>query len=564
MRERERERVARMGNDAMEVDKKKEEASSGGGEKKEEDVKDVEEVKLKVIDLLCQNVYLLEQAVLTKETSSCMARLLSQTAATRKKMTEKDVLNLIETKLPKKSQLEETLKPFLLASSNASNSSMETDEANNKENGSLTNGTEKTDGAAAADAADDADDADADGGEEKPKVVVKKIETPAYKKTADPSTVPECEMYVFLLTIMKLLDSGLFEKARELTSMAVEKLVTFNRRTMDGIAARIYTYYSWSHEKCGDASLKSIRSKLLMLQRTAILRHDEVGQETLLNLLLHNYLHFSLYDHAEKLRSKTQLESLTHRNMHQLCRYLYYVGRIRAIQLDYTESKENLQQALRKAPAGAKGFRITLHKWLCMVHLLLGEIPERTHFTTSGMRRALKPYFSLTQAIRKGDLKAFQRVAQQHWDQFLKDKTHNLIVRLQHNVIRTGLRNISKAYSRISLADVSQMLGLNSGVEEVECIVAKAVRDGAIDAKIDHTNQWITTSEASDIYSTFEPQQAFHSRIMFCLNLHNDAVKAMRYRPNEHKESAETEEARKERLQQEQELAKHLQEEDEF
>lgn len=33
-------------------------------------------------------------------------------------------------------------------------------------------------------------------------------------------------------------------------------------------------------------------------------------QETLLNLLLRNYLHYNLYDQAEKLRSKTQrLES---------------------------------------------------------------------------------------------------------------------------------------------------------------------------------------------------------------------------------------------------------------
>lgn len=30
------------------------------------------------------------------------------------------------------------------------------------------------------------------------------------------------------------------------------------------------------------------------------------AQETLLNLLLRNYLHYNLYDHAEKLRSKTQ------------------------------------------------------------------------------------------------------------------------------------------------------------------------------------------------------------------------------------------------------------------
>ena len=105
------------------------------------------------------------------------------------------------------------------------------------------------------------------------------------------------------------------------------------------------------------------------------------------------------------------------------------------------------------------------------------------------------------------------------------------------------------------------MLGLD-GVEETECIVAKAIRDGAIDAKIDHTNGFITTTEAADTYSTFEPQQAFHSRTLFCLNLHNEAVKAMKYKPNEHKESAESTKARKERLEQEQELAKHLQEEE--
>jgi 26S proteasome regulatory subunit N3 len=29
---------------------------------------------------------------------------------------------------------------------------------------------------------------------------------------------------------------------------------------------------------------------------TAVVRHDVVGQETLLNLLLRNYLHYNLYD----------------------------------------------------------------------------------------------------------------------------------------------------------------------------------------------------------------------------------------------------------------------------
>ena len=37
-------------------------------------------------------------------------------------------------------------------------------------------------------------------------------------------------------------------------------------------------------------------SMLLGLHRTSVLRHNEVGQEVLLNLLLRNYLHYNLYE----------------------------------------------------------------------------------------------------------------------------------------------------------------------------------------------------------------------------------------------------------------------------
>jgi len=50
---------------------------------------------------------------------------------------------------------------------------------------------------------------------------------------------------------------------------------------------------------------------------------------------------------AEKLRSKAQRPEVS-RSTQQLCRYLYYLGRIRAIQLEYTEAKDCLQQASRK------------------------------------------------------------------------------------------------------------------------------------------------------------------------------------------------------------------------
>jgi hypothetical protein len=69
---------------------------------------------------------------------------------------------------------------------------------------------------------------------------------------------------------------------------------------------------------------------------------------------------------AEKFRSKAQ-KADTWRVPGQYCRYLYYLGTIRAIQLEYTEAKEVLQQASRKAPTCAHGFRVACNKWLILV-----------------------------------------------------------------------------------------------------------------------------------------------------------------------------------------------------
>lgn len=300
-----------------------------------------------------------------------------------------------------------------------------------------------------------------------------------------PSALPEVEAYGYLLALMLLVDGERYEAARDVAVAAVEDLRAHNRRTLDVLQARILHYYSWAHERLGQAA--AIRPALHALHRTASLRHDEAGSETLLNLLLRSYVAQRAYGMAEALRARAQVPD-TFRSSQQHCRYLYYLGRIRAIQLSYSEARDCLAQAARKAPEGARGFRIVVSKWLVLVRLLLGEIPERTEFTQLALRKALEPYFELTQAVRLGDLSLFRSVTESHGAGFAADGTAHLITRLRHNVIRAGLRRISLAYSRISLSDVSSKLGLGSH-EDTELIVAKAIRDGAVDAELDHEGE---------------------------------------------------------------------------
>lgn len=139
---------------------------------------------------------------------------------------------------------------------------------------------------------------------------------------------------------------------------------------------------------------------LLAAQSTAFLRHDEDLQATLINCLLRNYFNSHLYDQADKLVSKiTWPESAGNP---QSARYLFYLGRIRAIQLNYSSSHECLLNAVRRAPAAhvAPGFYQTVHKFFIVVELLMGDIPERALFRQPILRKALVPYFQIVQGMR--------------------------------------------------------------------------------------------------------------------------------------------------------------------
>jgi len=378
------------------------------------------------------------------------------------------------------------------------------------------------------------------------------------KKRSSAAFVPEIEILISVMALLLLIDTDRASHATLFSRTLMERVTGLKRRTLDPLAERVYFYASWSFE-CAN-SLAAVRSALLAAHRAACLHHNAVCQATLLNLLLRNYLHYKLFDQAEKLLTKTTFPEQA--SNVQLARHLYYTGRIKAVQLEYTEAHRCLLQAQRKAPTNrALGFRLTVHKLSCIVQLLLGEIPERAVFRHPQSRGPLLPYLHLVQAVRLGDLAAFRAAMETHARVFVGDGNYTLIVRLRQNVIRAGLRNISLAYSRIRLSDAATKLALDH-LEDMESIAAKAIRDGVIDAKLDHEASVLVSNQATDIYSTLEPKAAFHKRVVFCLNVHNDAVKAMSYPPDAHKGDLPDAETVKERQREEQELAEALAEDD--
>lgn len=381
-------------------------------------------------------------------------------------------------------------------------------------------------------------------------------ELPKVKSLKAP--LPEVDAYFQLLVLLRLLDISNLEKSKLCSDELMNKIISQNRRSLDLIAAKCYFYHSRVAELTD--TLENIRGFLHARLRTATLRNDFEGQAVIINCLLRNYLHYSLYDQADKLVNKSVFPETASNN--EWARFLYYLGRIKAAKLEYSVAHKHLIQALRKAPQHAAiGFRQTVQKLIIVVELLLGDIPERQIFRQAALRRSLAPYFQLTQAVRMGNLQRFGEVLQNFGDSFRADHTFTLIIRLRHNVIKTAIRSIGLSYVRISPNDIATKLGLDSA-EDAEFIVGKAIRDGVIEATLDPEKGYMKSKESTDIYSTREPQLAFHQRISFCLDLHNQSVKAMRYPPNSYGKELESAEERREREQQDLELAKEMAEED--
>ncbi|KAL9000899.1 MAG: hypothetical protein Q9169_000654 [Polycauliona sp. 2 TL-2023] len=382
----------------------------------------------------------------------------------------------------------------------------------------------------------------------------------AKSTTAAKDILPEVDFYLAILVQIFLYDTENVEIGCKFSTNLVEKLRTLNRRTLDALSARVYFYYSLFFEKLAPlppsptASVVSTRQPFLQALRTSVLRKDQDTRATVTTLLLRNYLSTSHISQADLLISHSEFPSTASNN--QIARYLYYLGRIRAIQLSYTEAHEHLTGATRKSPStpSAGGFYQAASKLLVVVELLMGDIPDRAIFRQGSLEHAMQPYLSLVQAVRVGKIDGFLNVVQTYNAAFRRDGTYTLILRLRQNVIKTGIRMMSLSYAKISLRDICLKLDLDSE-ESAEYIVAKSIRDGVIEASLDHEGAFMKSKEMGDVYATREPGEAFHERIRACLELHDESVKAMRFPMNQHRMELKNAQEARER---ERELAKEI------
>jgi 26S proteasome regulatory subunit N3 len=283
--------------------------------------------------------------------------------------------------------------------------------------------------------------------------------------------VPEFFVFNFLIVITRLVDKKDYNSVFESLTFLTDYLKKNESTTISYLKSKTYYYLALVAEKSGRYSL--IINDLIAAYRKACLDFDELTQITLINCIIRYYLLNSAVDQARNFLSKTKY----HENIstYEDSRYLFYLGRINALQMNYSEAFKHLTNSIRKAPEKtANGFKTIVQKLLIIVELLMGEVPDiNTLFNNTNTDvRQLKSYLELIKAVKQGNLDDFKAVLGKYESVFIKDGNYTLIQRLRHVVIKIGLRKINLSYSRISLKDITEKLKLESE-KETEYIIAK-------------------------------------------------------------------------------------------
>lgn len=341
------------------------------------------------------------------------------------------------------------------------------------------------------------------------------------------SDFAERSTYVMLLVQEGLMLRGHMQLAAECVESLLKYLDNFpNSLTLHALLARAQSNHCLVAEKLG--KFQGLRSELLKAYRTAVLRHNTSSQATLCNLILRNYLLAKEFDLASIFISKSKFpEGAVGADS---ARFAFYVGKMKMHQQDYSKAHQELRKALRKAPQDptvAVGFKEMAWKLLFVVEMLLGEVPRRQQFAQKEFGDAFEPYLAITQAVRTGSAQHFEEVFKKHSAVFKKDETYTLIQRLTANVMRTGLRKMNAAYSRISLGDIAAKLAVNP--TDIELMVAKVIAHNVMQATINNADKCVESKMSANHYVTKDPAEFFHKRIDNCLRLHADCVRALTY-----------------------------------
>lgn len=176
--------------------------------------------------------------------------------------------------------------------------------------------------------------------------------------------------------------------------------------------------------------------------------------------------------------------------------YKYYIGRLKMFEDRYEEARECLRFALKFTPASSIKNRQRILASLIPVEMCLGVLPKQE----VASRYHLPELFSLGQAVKAGDIKTFENVLEQHQVSFIRIGVYLVLEQVKLLVFRNLVRRVYLicGNTRLNLfyfQAIFNSLGLDSDLDEIECILSNLIYHGKIKGYISHEKRFLILSK---------------------------------------------------------------------
>ena len=155
----------------------------------------------------------------------------------------------------------------------------------------------------------------------------------------NPVTLEKCQQsieiyaFIFMILLTNLIDYKNFEEALSSVQNLIIFFKTNESLTINTLKAKAYYYLTLITEKLNIQD--QIISELQEAYRTACIEMDFISQVTLINCIIRYYLNNKNVEMARSFISKTKyIENIS---SYEDARYLFYIGKIEAIQMNYSD-----------------------------------------------------------------------------------------------------------------------------------------------------------------------------------------------------------------------------------
>jgi len=209
--------------------------------------------------------------------------------------------------------------------------------------------------------------------------------------------------------------------------------------------------------------------------------------------------------------------------------YFYYGGICYLAMKKFDKALQFFEASISTPAVVISSIMIEAYKKYILVALCLkGEVPNLPRYTHGSLQRVFKQlypaYEEFTNSFTTRSVEDLCKVAENHTDQFVKDKNLGLVKQAIQALYRQNIQRLTKTYITLSLQSITEQTALPNE-SETERRVFQMIQNGQVFATINQKDGMVEFLENPEKFNNTKTLQYLDRQIHQSINLTNVVMK---------------------------------------